>query len=168
MRLWHKDLIPYLPKQQLLAQWREYCAICSNWANKGTPNNLLVNKVINYSKIDFDMYVCLVVREIRNRGYKISKKSISDYNSNFVRIHNIVNMNKGVFLDWHNERYLKQCLFNIQEKYDCGGIPENEWKRIEETFGKYLKSNSELEKEIEDLCEYKMEHQTLYTDPMSW
>lgn len=25
MRLWHKDLIPYLPRQQLLGQWRECC-----------------------------------------------------------------------------------------------------------------------------------------------
>lgn len=136
MRLWHKDLIPYLPRKQLIAQWRECCAICSNWANKGTPNHLLVNKVINYSKTDFDMYVCLVVREIRNRGYNISKKSISNYNSNFVRI--IVNTNKGVFPDWHNERYLKQCLFNLQEKYDCGGIPEEEWKKIENHFNEYL------------------------------
>lgn len=27
MRLWHKDLIPALPRKQLLGQWRELCAI---------------------------------------------------------------------------------------------------------------------------------------------
>ena len=27
MRLWHIDLIPYLPKSQLLAQWRELNSI---------------------------------------------------------------------------------------------------------------------------------------------
>lgn len=43
MRLWHKELIPYLPRQQLIAQWRECCAIASNLASKGTPNHLLVN-----------------------------------------------------------------------------------------------------------------------------
>ena len=46
MRLWHKDLIPALPRKQLLAQWRECCAIASNIAKKGTPNHILVNKVL--------------------------------------------------------------------------------------------------------------------------
>ena len=27
MRLWHKDLIPYLPKKQLQGQWRELNSI---------------------------------------------------------------------------------------------------------------------------------------------
>lgn len=34
MRLWHKDLIPYLPRQQLIAQWRECCAIAGSIAKK--------------------------------------------------------------------------------------------------------------------------------------
>ena len=38
MRLWHRDLIHYLPRQQLIAQWRECYAIASNIANKGTIN----------------------------------------------------------------------------------------------------------------------------------
>ena len=139
MRLWHKDLIPYLPRQQLIAQWRECCAICSNIVNKGTPNHLLVNKIMDYSPYDFDVYVCKVISEIRNRGYKISKKAISNYNSNFARIHKIMaKENKGVFENWHNDRYLRQCLFNLQEKYDCGGISESEWKVIAIHFYKYL------------------------------
>ena len=140
MRLWHKDLIPYLPRQQLIAQWRECCAICSNIANKGTPNHLLVNKILNYSPYDFDAYVYKVIREIKNRGYKVSEKAINNFNSNLVHIHNIMpKNNKGViFENWHNERYLKQCLFNLQEKYDCGGIPEDEWKKIQDNFDEYM------------------------------
>jgi hypothetical protein len=34
-----------------------------------------------------------------------------------------------------NERYLKQCLYNLQEKYDCGGISQKEWQKIEDKFG---------------------------------
>ena len=45
---------------------------------------------------------------------------------------------KNLFENWHNERYLKQCLMNLQEKYDCGGISEDEWKVIENKFSKYL------------------------------
>ena len=48
MRLWHKYLIPYLPKQQLLGQWRECCCIARNININGTPNHILVNKIIDY------------------------------------------------------------------------------------------------------------------------
>jgi uncharacterized protein (TIGR02328 family) len=34
MRLWHKDLISVLPRQQLLGQWRECCLIARNIAEK--------------------------------------------------------------------------------------------------------------------------------------
>lgn len=140
MRLWHKDLIPYLPRQQLLAQWRECCAICSNWVNKATPNHLLVNKVVGYPKIEFYNYTMLIVQEITNRNYKISKVSLSNFKFNYGCIpnDNAKPNFKNLFENWHNDRYLKQCLFNLQEKYDCGGIPENEWKRIEEKFGEYF------------------------------
>lgn len=32
--------------------------------------------------------------------------------------------------DWHNERYFLQCFYNLQEKYDCGGILEEDWQKI--------------------------------------
>lgn len=48
MRLWHYKLISYLPRQQLIAQWRECCAIANNLASKGTLNHLLVNKITEY------------------------------------------------------------------------------------------------------------------------
>ena len=46
MRLWHKDLISVLPREQLVAQWRELSAIAGNIQIKNTPNHILVNKVI--------------------------------------------------------------------------------------------------------------------------
>lgn len=35
-----------------------------------------------------------------------------------------------LFEGWHNERYLKQCYYNLQEKYDCGGISKEEWMKV--------------------------------------
>lgn len=144
MRLWHKDLIPYLPRLQLIAQWRECCAICSNWANKGTPNHILVNKVMNYPTVHFMEYTRLVVSEIINRGYKVNAETQNIFCENFRKIGNIeetiigATVESVIFNDWHNKRYLKQCLMNLQEKYDCGGISEDEWKIIENKFSKYL------------------------------
>ena len=31
-----------------------------------------------------------------------------------------------------NDRYLLQCFYNLQEKFDCGGIDPTDWKRIVE------------------------------------
>ena len=46
MRLWHEDLIEKLPRQQLLGQHRECCALRGNgW---GKPHST-VNYVFNYS-----------------------------------------------------------------------------------------------------------------------
>lgn len=144
MRLWHKDLIPYLPRQQLLAQWRECCAIAGSIAKKGTPNHILVNKIVKYDIFHFISYTYWVKEEMKKRGYKISEKSDDNFVSNLSCIYGglpfitkIYSRDK-LYRMWHNDRYLRQCLFNLQEKYDCGGIPEEEWKRIQETFDKYF------------------------------
>lgn len=142
MRLWHKDLVSYLPRKQLVAQWRECCAICSNWANKGTPNHLLVNKVLKYPSIHFMEYTRLVVSEMMDRGYKLNPRVMENFVNNYdcfgVSSETIIGarVERIIFEGWHNDRYLKQCLYNLQEKYDCGGISEEEWKVLEDAFGK--------------------------------
>lgn len=142
MRLWHKDLIPYLPRQQLIAQWRECCAIAGSIAKKGTPNHILVNKVMKYPIDYFYYYTSYVIDEMRKRGYNVSDISLINFTKNQPDFNlyrcTILRISIPLYPDWHNDRYLKQCLFNLQEKYDCGGIPENEWKVIENHFSKYL------------------------------
>lgn len=145
MRLWHKDLISYLPRQQLIAQWRECCAIASNLADKGTPNHILVNKILNYTKNHFWNYHCLIIKEMHNRGIKTTSRSMNMFTINYrywiednePLVFSMVCFD-DLFADWHNERYLKQCLYNLQEKYDCGGISEDEWKLIQDNFDEYL------------------------------
>jgi uncharacterized protein (TIGR02328 family) len=139
VRLWHKDLIEVLPRKQLVAQWRECCAIAANIAKKGTPNHILVNKIMNYPTIHFMIYSQIIIREMGNRFYKVSQKSKDNFQKNYdeFKDDNIIHCN-FIFSEWHNERYLKQCLFNLQEKYDCGGISETEWCRIAERFSEYL------------------------------
>lgn len=141
MRLWHKDLIDVLPRKQLLAQWRECCAIASNIASKGTPNHILVNKVIEYPQIHFVSYVSKVLREMKNRGYKINQGSYDRFTENlykgrkyFWNYDGGIVINGNVFSDWHNNRYFIQCCCNLQEKYDCGVISKTEWSKIESCF----------------------------------
>jgi len=127
MRLWHKDLIPVLPRKQLLSQWRECCCIAKAIATKGTPNHILVNKIMDYPIDHFYRYTVRIVEEMTKRGYTCHPERLKKYfpsaNYKFLRMEN-------VFPDWHNERYLRQCYYNLEEKYDCGGISEEEWRKI--------------------------------------
>ena len=127
MRLWHKNLIPVLPRQQLLGQWRECCLIAKNIATKGSPNHILVNRIMEYDRGHFWCYCMLVVNEMRRRKYDVDiskvKKWISGEDMKIIPF-------SKIFDRWHNGRYYQQCFYNLEEKYDCGGITREEWTLI--------------------------------------
>ena len=132
MRLWHKALIPSLPRQQLLGQWRECCAIAKSIADKGTPNHVLVNRIMEYPIDHLDSYTSLIYTEMHKRGYSPDWIRYRYYRSTMVI--NCSLYGNDLFHGWHNDRYLRQCLANLQEKYDCGAIPEEEWQRITDKY----------------------------------
>ena len=128
MRLWHKKLIPALPRQQLIAQWRECSAIAGAIAKNGTPNHVLVNKVLDYDFDEFITYSSLIRAEMLSRGYKITNtvwNKITSLKSDWKPI-----STKELFKNWHNQRYLWQCYYNLEEKFDCGMITEEEFSKI--------------------------------------
>ena len=132
MRLWHKELISSLPKNQLVGQWRECCAIAKALNEQGSPNHLLVNKILNYPKEHFYTYCSLIMQEMKKRGYNVSNKAYNNFIKNIGTTGFTEVYFNELFKDWHNQRYLTQCYYNLQEKYDCGGISKKEWTRIEE------------------------------------
>lgn len=127
MRLWHKDLIQVLPRQQLLGQWRECCCIAKNLEEHGTPNHILVNRLLDYPEANFNVYTSAIYEEIIKRHYKCDWNKFAKWRINRNRDWDL----KDIFTEWHNQRYFIQCYYNLQEKYDCGGITEKEWKIIE-------------------------------------
>lgn len=128
MRLWHYKLIPVLPNQMLVSQWRECIAIKRQW-EKGTLKHRLVSYVKDYDKKYFGCYVATVMTEMTTRHIKYQNKYYEEFNR-FCgdNIYNFANNNE---YEEHNDRYLKQCYYNLQEKYDRGIISEEEWKKIE-------------------------------------
>lgn len=140
MRLWHKDLIAVLPRQQLLGQWRECCAIARNISVNGRPNHILVNKIMDYPIDHFCTYTDAVISEMLGRGYKV-------HHGNFWRWFDkkpfdlCAVSDNDLFADWHNDRYLMQCYCNLQEKYDCGGITEMEWFYITKVYCERMNNN---------------------------
>lgn len=128
MRLWSKDIIDVLPDMQLRGQWRECCLIAKA-LHDGNLNHLLVNKVKDYPKEHFYTYASLVFSELLKRGYRCDMMRFTNWfgDQEFAD-------KKTIFDGWHNDRYLRQCLYNLQEKYDCGGIPAEQWARIVKKF----------------------------------
>lgn len=129
MRLWHYKLIPYLPKEMLVSQWRECIAIKRQW-EKGTLKHRLVSYVKEHDRSSFFRYVECVRDTMFDNG-------INFQNKYFIEIMNFCESNDNKKYDLypeHNDRYLKQCLYNLQEKYDRGIISEKEWELITEKF----------------------------------
>lgn len=137
MRLWHKDLIQYLPKSQLwlLGQWRELNSIYAN-ENK----HILINYAYEYHEDHLYVYSLYVIKEMTKRHYKINqwqnfykyfkmpfKYSIQDLT---------YNMEEKIipFPNHHNEEYLKICCWNLYEKYLRGqeGFTDETIKFIKE------------------------------------
>lgn len=152
MRLWHKDLIPYLPKQQLLGQWRELCLIAGLLAKDHTPNHILVNPITDYEPEHFEYFCCLIMDQMKLNNFQITDPVLMKLQMD-VRAWRVylgaelpfdyIDRNWGMqlldeelFDGWHDGRYLNQCYYNLEEKYDRGGIPQDEWMKIFANFGR--------------------------------
>ena len=129
MRLWHYKLIPYLPKDMLVSQWRECIAIKRQW-EKGTLKHRLVSYVMNYDKEYFMQYVAHIDVEMTMRKIKQQDKyynEILEFCEEDIDEEELYH--EKPYLE-HNCRYLIQCYYNLQEKYDRGIITFDEWKKI--------------------------------------
>ena len=70
MRLWHVELLPYLPDMQFKGQLRELVAIMHDWRDKGATNHLLINHVMSYDSSHLYRYFCEYEKEW-NKNYLI-------------------------------------------------------------------------------------------------
>ncbi len=133
MRLWSIGLLEVLPKKQLQGQWKEIGTIWHSIEKKGTPNHLLVNKVLDYSIDQFKRYSSVVFLELTKRGVKVRRSKLDEIlnweDFNFGEYNPIT-----MYSEWFDDVYLRQCLYNLEEKYICGGIPEREWKKIYDKY----------------------------------
>ena len=144
MRLWHKDLIEVLPRQQLLSQWRELCSIFVK-ENRHILINFLWDK---YPLEHLLSYTYIIIEEFNKRGYNISEDSMNKMIL-FFKKYNVINSDikyVELFKNKMNKTYLRQCIYNLEEKAICGGITGFEWKKI---YDKY-KCDFELWGEINE------------------
>ena len=128
MRLWHRDLIRVLPREQLVAQWRELSSIAGSVQKNGGPNHLLVNFVMDYDFDHFISYAYYVREEMTRRGYRTMNsvwEKITSLKPNYTILPIVT-----VYLAKMNNIYFDVCWYNLYEKYLCGGIREEDWVKI--------------------------------------
>ena len=120
-----------MPREQLTGAWRECSAIAGNIMTRGTPNHILINKIMDYPMDHFITYAAAIRAEMTNRGYrtmnsvwdKITKVADGDYTILPI---------EEIYPEWMNEEYLAICYYNLKEKYMCDGIKEEEFKHIDD------------------------------------
>ncbi|MDP4085474.1 MAG: TIGR02328 family protein [Bacillota bacterium] len=123
MRLWHEELIKHLPRQQLLGQHRECCALRGKGWKK--PHST-VNYIFNYSIMRLVAYHLVVMNEMKNRGYQVAEEwldpsycgkilgYINVSNENKVKVYELYK--KGHIYKEHDDQYLEECLENLRGK----------------------------------------------------
>lgn len=126
MRLWHQDLLPQLPRQQLLGQHRECCALRGNgW---GKPH-ATVNYVFKHSPMWLVAYHYKVMNEMYRRGYKYDENWEDKFFCGYNRMPLEYSMEdshefheaygrsyRECIYQEHNREYLLECLDNLASK----------------------------------------------------
>ena len=118
MRLWHTSLIPVLPREHLVAQWRECSAIAGKIQTSGTPNHVLVNFVMNYDFDHFISYAYYIRQEMTVRKYR-SMNSVWEKIVSLKPDWTLLPIEE-VYKNKMSDFYLTVCYYNLYEKFDCG------------------------------------------------
>ena len=116
MRLWHEQIINMLPKNQLLGQHRECCALRGNgWMKK----HKTVDYIFLYYPYHLFTYHSLVMDEMEKRGYKVSIEW-RDKNYRGKTAENYCNLEEKIIespiYKEHNAEYLIECIENLRKK----------------------------------------------------
>jgi uncharacterized protein (TIGR02328 family) len=124
MRLWHQALISNLPRQQLLGQHRECCALRGNgWGKKHST----VDYVFAHSPIKLVLYHLRVMQEMESRGYLPDERWYSEHYRG-LRCAGWDSLKDDSwtkhYYEEHDDNYLKECLENLERK----GIKISQYK----------------------------------------
>ena len=116
MRLWYEKLIHLLPKNQLLGQHRECCALRGNgWKKK----HKTVDYVFTYSPYHLFIYHVLVMEEMEKRGYNVSAEwKDKNYRGRTAEKYDNLkeeNIDNPIYKE-HNNEYLAECIENLRNK----------------------------------------------------
>lgn len=127
MRLWPLSILSQLPRQQLLGQHRECCALRGKgWGRK----HATVDYVFRHSYYYLCRYHVEVMKEMQRRGYRVAEnwwctlyrgKSIGyDYTIDAI----MCPVCAFSIYPEHNAEYLQECIENLAQKGITIKIPK--------------------------------------------
>ena len=127
MRLWHQSLIHLLPRQQLLGQHRECCALRGKgWGKKHS----VVDYVFTHEPELLIAYHYIVMEEMEKRGYHPDRTwDNPNWRGNILGEQegwankslvediwmNVNQMNKIIYPE-HDDAYYQECIKNLAGK----------------------------------------------------
>ncbi len=127
MRLWHQSIIDKLPRQQLLGQHRECCALRGKgWGKK----HATVDYVFTHSPTRLVAYHYLIMNEMKRRGYSpneiwynvdyrgssLEEKALWCNSLHLAGFLCAVKNHNYIIYPEHNDEYLKECIDNLKNK----------------------------------------------------
>ena len=125
MRLWPLAILPQLPRQHLLGQHRECCALRGKgWGRK----HATVDYVFKHPYYWLYLYHRQVMFEMMNRQMRPDEKwFLSEYrgktigidNSDFTKSASVLVIHdddSSAIYSEHDQRYLKECIENLSKK----------------------------------------------------
>ncbi|SET17119.1 Pyrimidine dimer DNA glycosylase /DNA-(apurinic or apyrimidinic site) lyase [Oceanobacillus limi] len=122
MRLWHELLLSKLPRQQLLGQHRECCALRGNGWRKP---HATVNYVFNYSPYRLFLYHEKVMNEMEQRGYQVDQmwkipsyrgKNCPPHDQDTLRLGDDRFPIQAPIYPEHDDTYYRECVDNLNAK----------------------------------------------------
>ena len=136
MRLWHYEILQFLPNSQLLAQKKECDLIWKDIALGRKTNHILINYIWEYDNYlaELSIYYWLLKEEFDKRGFNFK------FSDNFIT-KNVYFGCRTPFSNHHTYRYLLQCFYNLQEKHDRGqkDFTEKVYELLYDYVSKYKK-----------------------------
>ena len=126
MRLWYQGLISKLPRQQLLGQHRECCALRgAGWGKK----HATVDYVFSHIPERLVAYHFLVMKEMRERGYHPDEiwndinyrgKTLGTQkdwcDADLFEVRYCRALDGYMIYHENNEEYLQECMDNLKSK----------------------------------------------------
>lgn len=118
MRLWHQDLIFFLPREQLLGQHRELCALRGKGFDK---KHKTVDYVFKYPYYYLYKFHLIVIKEMEKRGYNVNPRwKIRNYRGKNIGFDYTEFTQDKICGDKiykeHDEKYLIECIENLNKK----------------------------------------------------
>lgn len=121
----------YFHVSNCYGQWRELNSIF-----KKQDKHILINFIYDYPKEHLLYYTDKLIREFDKRGYKINK--IENYKQYFDDVDKVkyayMLKESNCFKEKMNNIYLRECLYNLEEKFIAGGTSKAEWQKIYDKY----------------------------------